>query len=161
MSDEDRSDGTVVIVDDEEMVLAALEGFLELETSYRVLSFNSPEEALAAVEKEHPEAVMADFMMPGMDGIQFLERVRTADATATRVLLTGYADLDNAVRAINQAGLYHYLEKPWENEHLKFVLRNAVERAALFRQLNERLGELASANEELHEMRRRLVQTFL
>jgi len=157
----DGMDGTVVLVDDEEMVLDAIEGFLELETSYRVLGFTSPDRALDAIGEERPEAILADFLMPGMDGIQLLERVRAVDPTATRILLTGYADRDNAIRAINRVGLYHYMEKPWDNEHLKLVIRNGVERSWLFRQLDERLEELESANEELHEIRRRLVRTFL
>jgi DNA-binding NtrC family response regulator len=157
----DRAAGTVVLVDDEQMVVASLEGLLQLETSYRVLTFTSPEEALGTVERERPEAVVADFLMPGMDGIEFLERVRAVDPTSTRILLTGYADRDNAIRAINRVGLYHYLEKPWDNDRLMMVIRNGVERSSLFRRLDESLAELESVNEELHEMRLRLIRTFL
>ncbi len=153
--------GTVILVDDEEMVVSALEGLLQLETSYRVLSFTSPVEALEAVERERPEAIVSDFMMPGMDGIEFLERARALDPTSTRILLTGYADRDNAIQAINRVGLYHYLEKPWDNARFMLVVQNGVERAWLFRQLDERITELDSANEELHAMRRRLLRTFL
>lgn len=161
MADANEPNGTVILVDDEEMVVAALEGLLQLETSYRVLTFTSPERALEAVEHERPETVVADFLMPGMDGIEFLQRVRGLEPTATRILLTGYADRDNAIRAINVVGLYHYLEKPWDNQRLMMVVRNGVERARLFRELGRRLAELESANEELGEIRLRLVRTFL
>lgn len=161
MVDAEGRDGTVILVDDEEMVVTALEGLLQLETPYRVLTFTSPERALEVVERERPEAVVADFLMPGMDGIDFLERVRGLEPTTTRILLTGYADRDNAIRAINVAGLYQYLEKPWDNQRLMMVVRNGVERARLFRELGRRLMELESANDELHEIRLKLVRTFL
>ncbi|MEJ2501752.1 MAG: response regulator [Gemmatimonadota bacterium] len=143
---------TILIVDDEEMVAMALRSFLELETSYRILTFTSPAEALDAVDEETVNVVIADFMMPEMDGITFLRQLR---------LLTGYADKENAIRAINEAGLYYYLEKPWSNDHLKLVIRNGVERSTLFAELDRRVQALEGAHKELHDIRRRLVQAFL
>jgi DNA-binding NtrC family response regulator len=157
----DTDNATVMIVDDEEMVAMALRSFLELETSYRVLTFTSPEAALEDPAVGDVNVVIADFMMPGMDGITFLRRFREEHPEATRVLLTGYADKENAIRAINEAGLYYYLEKPWSNDHLKLVIRNGVERSTLFAELDERVRALEGANQELREIRRRLVQAFL
>jgi response regulator RpfG family c-di-GMP phosphodiesterase len=152
---------TVMIVDDEEMVATALRSFLELETSYDILTFTSPTEAIEAPRLTDVNVVIADFMMPGMDGITFLRQFREANPEATRILLTGYADKENAIRAINEAGLYYYLEKPWSNEHLKLVIRNGVERSTLFSELSQRVEALEGANKELYEIRRRLVQAFL
>jgi response regulator RpfG family c-di-GMP phosphodiesterase len=152
---------TVMIVDDEEMVAMALRSFLELETSYRVLTFTSPARALEAADEEPIAVVVADFMMPEMDGITFLRQLRAKIPQATRILLTGYADKENAIRAINEAGLYYYLEKPWNNEHLKLVIRNGVERSSLFNELDSRVRALEGAHKELYEIRRRLVQAFL
>jgi response regulator RpfG family c-di-GMP phosphodiesterase len=152
---------TVMIVDDEEMVAMSLRSFLELETSYRILTFTSPEDALEAADEETINVVIADFMMPAMDGITFLRRLREKQPQATRILLTGYADKENAIRAINEAGLYYYLEKPWSNEHLKLVIRNGVERSTLFNELDSRVRALEGAHQELYEIRKRLVQAFL
>jgi response regulator RpfG family c-di-GMP phosphodiesterase len=80
---------------------------------------------------------------------------------ATRLLLTGYADKENAIRAINEAGLYYYLEKPWDNEHFKLVVRNGVERAALFNELDARVRALEEAHAELAGFRQKLVKAFL
>jgi putative two-component system response regulator len=157
----DPNPQTVMIVDDEEMVATALRSFLELETSYHVLTFTSPTKALAAADAGAISVVIADFMMPEMDGITFLRRLRESQPEATRILLTGYADKENAIRAINEAGLYYYLEKPWSNEHLKLVIRNGAERSALFRELDSRVRALEGAHQELFEIRRRLVQAFL
>jgi response regulator RpfG family c-di-GMP phosphodiesterase len=152
---------TVMIVDDEDMVASALRSFLELETPYRVLTFTAPASALEALAVEPVDVIVADFMMPGMDGITFLRAFREMNPQATRILLTGYADKENAIRAINEAGLYYYLEKPWSNEHLKLVIRNGVERSSLFNELDSRVRALEGAHEELFEIRKRLVQAFL
>lgn len=150
----------VVIVDDEPMVASALRAFLELETSYDVHTFTVPTQALAFITEEQCHVVIADYMMPEMNGITFLKSVREIRPVATRILLTGYADKDNAIRAINEVGLYYYLEKPWNNEHLKLVIRNGIERSALFNDLDARVTALEGANQELLEMRRRLARAF-
>lgn len=152
---------TVMMVDDEPMVALALRSFLELETSYRVLMFTSPAAALAAFDDEHIDVVIADFMMPDMDGITFLRRSRELSPLTTRILLTGYADKENAIRAINEAGLYYYLEKPWDNEQLKVIVRNGIERSSLFNELDMRVTALEQANLELHGLRGRMMQAFL
>ena len=152
---------TILIVDDEEMVTSALRGLLQLETSYRVITTNSPDDALAIVQQDHVDVVIADFMMPGMDGIQFLTRCREARPVATRILLTGHSDKQNAIRAINEAGLYYYLEKPWSNDQLLIIVRNGIERSALFTELDSRVSALESANQDLFEIRKRLIQAFL
>ncbi|MGH7467877.1 MAG: response regulator [Longimicrobiales bacterium] len=152
---------TVMLLDDEVMVATTLKALLQLETSYRILSFNEPGHALAALEQESVDVIVSDFMMPGMDGIAFLKRARELRPVATRVLLTGYADKENAIRAINEAGLYYYLEKPWDNEHLKLIIRNGVERSALFNELDARVSALEGAHKELYDIRKRLIQAFL
>ncbi len=152
---------TIFVVDDEEMVAVALQSFLELEMPYTVKPFLSPLSALEALESETAAVIIADFMMPGMDGISFLRKCRDLHPMATRILLTGYADKENAIRAINEAGLYYYLEKPWNNDHLKLVVRNGVERSALFNELDARVSALEHANQELYGIRRRLIQAFV
>ncbi|MCG8468268.1 MAG: response regulator [Gemmatimonadetes bacterium] len=152
---------TVMIVDDEEMVVGSIQSFLELETSYRVLPFTSPEAALASLDDERVHTIVADFMMPEMDGVTFLTRARELRPDATRILLTGYADKKNAIRAINEAGLYQYVQKPWDNDALTVVIRNAVERCQMYGELAERLVELETANEELAGLKDRWMKAFL
>jgi putative two-component system response regulator len=151
----------VFIVDDEEMVATALQSFLLLETPWETHVFNSGAAALAAMETVRPSCIVSDFMMPQLDGVTFLRRARDVHPMATRILLTGYADKQNAIRAINEAGLYYYLEKPWDNEHLKLVIRNGVERSALFTELDARVSALESANKDLYDIRRRLIKAFV
>lgn len=151
----------VVLVDDEEMVGGALRGFLQLETSYQVRTFTSPLAALEAIREEPVNVVIADFMMPEMDGITMLRQVRDEHPSITRILLTGYADKQNAIRAINEVGLYQYVEKPWSNDQLKLLLHNAIERSVLLNELDSRVSALEAANQDLFDLRRRLIQAFL
>jgi response regulator RpfG family c-di-GMP phosphodiesterase len=157
----DESQSTVVLVDDEPMVVTALQSFLQLETSYNILTFTSAVEALEVLDDESIHVLVADYMMPDMDGITFFIKARELRPAATRILLTGYADKQNAIRAINEAGLYYYLEKPWDNDQLGMVIRNGVERSRLFNELDQRVGALNLANEELDALRGRLIKAFM
>ena len=150
-----------MIIDDEEMVVGALQGFLELETDFDVATFLCPRTALRELDVAQPDAIIADFMMPELDGVSFLTEARRIQPLATRILLTGYADKQNAIRAINEAGLYHYIEKPWDNEHLLFVIQSAIERTRLFRDLAAQTDALAAANKELAGFRDRWMKAFL
>ncbi len=96
----------LVLVDDEEMVLTSLRSFLTLETDYEVLGFDAPDKALEAVRGQTIDLVISDYLMPEMTGIDFLLEVKKLQPFATRILLTGYADKENAIKAINEVGLY-------------------------------------------------------
>ena len=150
-----------MLVDDEPMVATALRSFLELETAWRILTFSDPLEALETLRNQNIDVIVSDFMMPNVDGVSFLRQSREIQPVATRILLTGYADKTNAIRAINEAGLYYYLQKPWDNEQLRMVIRNGIERAALFREIDRRVGDLDGAHKELQDLRRKLIRTFL
>jgi response regulator RpfG family c-di-GMP phosphodiesterase len=107
------------------------------------------------------DLVVSDYMMPGMNGIQLLAHARRCQPEATRVLLTGHADKASAIQAINEVGLFHYLEKPWDNAQLLLVIRQAVERTLLFRELKAKIAELDSAQSTLKESQLRLLKAFL
>lgn len=101
-----RDAGAIVIVDDEEIVTQSLMSFLQLETEYEVHTFQSPEEALQLLRQRPIDLVISDFLMPGMNGLQFLAAVKKLHPDTPRILLTGYADKENAIRAINEVGLF-------------------------------------------------------
>ena len=135
----------LVIVDDEEMVLASLRSFLALETDYEVLTFSSPLRALKSIRESQIDLVISDYLMPEMTGIEFLLEVKKLQPYATRILLTGYADKENAIRAINEVNLYQYIEKPWSNDDLKLIIQNGLERRFLMADLEAKIGEVQQA----------------
>jgi DNA-binding NtrC family response regulator len=151
----------VLIVDDEEMVLTSIRAFLKLETDYEVHGFTDPEQALRFLEAHPVDVAVADYVMPKMNGIQFLARAKQLQPEATRILLTGYADKQSAIQAINEVGLFHYLEKPWENAQLLLVIQNGIERAQLLRQLRDKIAELDQAHSNLKGVQVRLLRAFL
>ena len=152
---------TIVIVDDEEMVLTSLNSFLSLETQYEVKTFTSAKEALEYIKKGSVDLVISDYLMPEMDGITFLAKVREIKPEIPRIILTGYADKENAIKAINHVGLFQYIEKPWSNDDLLIILRNGLEKQKLMAKLNEKINEINMAYGELQDLQREIVKTFV
>ena len=151
----------IVIVDDEELVLTSLSSFLSLETEYNVTTFTSAEEALKHLQNSDVDLVMSDFLMPEMDGISFLAEVRKLKPEIPRIILTGYADKENAIKAINEVGLFHYLEKPWDNDNMLIVLRNGLEKQRLIKELRQKISEVEQANSELDGLQNEIVKAFI
>jgi DNA-binding NtrC family response regulator len=151
----------IVIVDDEDMVITSLKAFLALETEFNVQGFTDPVEAGKYLETHPVDVVVSDYLMPKMNGIQLLGRAKELQPEAARVLLTGHADKQSAIQAINDVGLYQYLEKPWDNQQLLLVIQSAIERTQLFRNLREKISELDSAHSNLKDVQARLLRAFL
>ncbi|WP_342642530.1 response regulator [Rhodoligotrophos ferricapiens] len=125
---------TVLIVDDEAEILTALEDLLE--DSYEVLSTTSPEHALEILTRVPEVAVIiSDQRMPDLAGDQFLARAR-AVSNAQAILLTGYADINAVISAINTGWVCGYAHKPWDPEMLRAMVANARERYLLGRELS-------------------------
>ena len=160
MSEQGRSPA-VVVVDDEEMVLTSLRSFLSLETEYDVQTYKSPQEALAALKDQRLDLIISDYLMPRMNGIEFLLEVKKLHPFATRILLTGYADKENAIKAINEVGLYQYVEKPWDNDQLKIVIQNGLERRFLMEQLEDKIQEVRSVQKNLQDIQAQIIKAFM
>ena len=157
---ENQQTVTVLIVDDEEMVLTTLRAFLALETSYEVVTFTSPNEALSYLPDHDVDLVLSDFMMPEMDGVSFLAKVREVKPEIPRILLTGYADKENAIRAINEVGIYQYIQKPWDNVDLLIILRNGVEKRQWISKLSSLMNHVDQSYGELEQINRQIYKAF-
>ena len=150
----------VLIVDDEEMVLVSIKSFLMLETEHDVITCNSPAAAVEMVRQRGVDLVISDYLMPEMDGISFLLEVKTLQPHAIRILLTGYADKENAIKAINEVGLYQYIEKPWQNADLKLVITNGLEKRFLIEHLKKKILEVQTAEHNLQEIQDQIIKAF-
>ncbi len=150
--------GKIVLVDDEVMVTRTLETLLKLEGLKDTESFNDPFEALEYLKINQCELIISDFIMPKMEGIEFLSRAKKLplQEDTTQILLTGYADKENAIKAINEVGIFKYIEKPWNNDDLVLNIKNAIERTNLKRALKEKIIQLKKANDELEEYSKNL-----
>ena len=152
---------TVLLVDDEEIVTTSISALLMLETDYDVLVFNSPIEALEEMQHEEIDLVISDYLMPDMNGVEFLMEMKKLQPEAIRIILTAYADKENAIKAINEVGLYQFVEKPWDNDALLLLIRNGLRNRVLWQQLREKMGELDIAADKLQQVQTEILKAFI
>lgn len=148
--------GKILIVDDEQMVTKTLDMLLGLEGFSNIISFNSPHDALNYLEKNDVDLIISDFIMPQMNGIDFLDKAKKTQSEVSTILLTGYADKKNAIRAINEIGIFKYIEKPWDNDSLIINIKNALIQTKLKKELNKKIEELENANKKLESYSKNL-----
>ena len=131
---------SVIVVDDEASIRTAVEQWLSL-SGFSVQLFSRAEECLARLPAHFPGVIISDVRMPGMDGLQLLERLQASDADLPVILLTGHGDVPMAVEAMRN-GAYDFLEKPFSPQSLLGSLRRALEKRQLVLE-NRRLHEQA------------------
>lgn len=138
----------ILCVDDEPNILSALQRLLRRQ-GYQVVTAESGAQGLLVLEQQAVDLVISDMRMPEMDGAHFLEQVRQRWPETVRVLLTGYADVESTMAAINKGEIYRYIAKPWDDNDVLLLLLHALERKQL-QQEKARLEALTqSQNEEL------------
>ncbi len=153
--------GKIVIVDDEDMVLTSLNSFLALETEYEVSTFTSAKNAIEYIKENDIDIVISDYLMPEMDGMSFLAEVKKINPQIPRIILTGYADKENAIKAINEVGLFQYIEKPWDNADLLIIIRNGIEKNNLMKNLEDKIIQINKAYAELQGIHKDILKTFV
>lgn len=141
----------ILVVDDDKIVTSTLKTLFKLEGFTDAVYFNDPKEAIEYLKKEKPDVILSDFLMPEMNGFEFLSIAKGLYPETSMILLTGYADKENAIRAINEIGLYKYIEKPWDNDDLIMNIKNGIERSYLVGELREKVEELQQAKAELEK----------
>jgi response regulator RpfG family c-di-GMP phosphodiesterase len=141
---------TILTVDDEPSVLSALRRLFRLQ-GYKTLQATSGAEGLELFKANRVDLVISDMRMPEMDGARFLELVREHDASVSRILLTGYADMTATIEAINKGAIHRYIAKPWEDQDLVLVVRDALERRGLERRNAELVELTRMQNDQLRE----------
>ncbi len=151
--------GKILIVDDEQMVTKTLNMLLGLEGFSYITSYNNPIEALDWLSSNEIDLIISDFYMPQMNGIDFLEKAKKLQKDTSTILLTGYADKENAIRAINEIGIFKYIEKPWDNDNLIINIKNALTQTRLKKELNEKIEQLELANKKLEDYSKNLEET--
>jgi response regulator RpfG family c-di-GMP phosphodiesterase len=152
---------TILIVADEKLVTISLQNLFLQQSDYEVITRTSAREALSVAGDLPVDLVISDYLMPEMDGITFLSRLKEIQPHIVRVLLTGCADKEKAIRATHSVGLYQYIEKPWDNDNLLMVVRNGLEKRALHRALERKFAELDQAHLSLRSIQTELVRAFM
>lgn len=146
----------ILLVDDERNVLRSLER-LFLEEEYEIHTASSGREGLDILERSGPfRLIISDFRMPAMNGVEFLREVCQRWPDTERMILSGFADTAAIVDAINQGQICKFIAKPWNDDDLLGVVREALQRYELRERNRQLVTDLVTANEELKRINERL-----
>ena len=115
----------LLIVDDEESIRSALRRTLRRD--YEIQLAASGAEALELLKGFRPDVILSDHLMPEMTGLELVKRCRLLYPEVSRVVLTGQAEMDTVIAAINEGAVFRFLTKPWEESELELTLHLAVE----------------------------------
>ncbi len=126
----DRSQRTLLILDDEPNIVRSLARSLRAE-GYKLLLATSAAEALALLAVNEVQVVLSDQRMPEMSGTEFLAKVKDLYPETIRMILSGYADLESVIDAINRGAIYRFFTKPWEDEPLRRCIAEAFRQQQL------------------------------
>jgi FixJ family two-component response regulator len=149
---------TILFVDDEKSILKALQR-LFFDEDFHILTADSGKAALALLAAgEKPAVIISDQRMPEMGGAEFLAQARKMLPESIRMVLTGYADINAAVDAVNLGGIYRYILKPWNDEDLKLTVKEAISRFDLIEENKKLSLELEKNNRTLAALNASLEQ---
>ncbi|MFO0876618.1 MAG: diguanylate cyclase [Gemmataceae bacterium] len=144
---------TLLVVDDEETLLPMISHLASPE--FEVVTAQGAREAESILTRQSIDILLTDQRMPDRTGVQLLEWAREHSPRTIPLLMTGFSELEDAIEAINRGHVYYYLVKPWRNEDLLQILRNAADKFLLERERDRYLQELKQLN---HELERRVIE---
>jgi diguanylate cyclase (GGDEF)-like protein len=142
---------TLLLVDDEEDIGAALARLLRRD-GYKILRANSGREGMEMLAQHEVGVVISDQRMPEMSGVEFLSKVKELYPNTIRIVLSGYADLDSVVDAINRGAVYKFFAKPWDNEALRAEVLEAFRHHELALEKANLVKEIQAANDLLAQV---------
>lgn len=158
----EQTPARILLVDDEVNITRALRRLLGSCTDYEIQTATSGSEGLELLKTLPPFAlIISDQRMPQMTGVEFLKQACQLHPETMRILLTGYADINASIAAINQGAVYRYLSKPWQDDELLAAVDEAIRHYQLAQE-NKRLNALvAHQKDELHQWNQRLKQRVM
>jgi len=151
---ERRSKHTILVIDDEEQTVRAVRHLFR--RRYKVLGATRGADGLELMKSNPVSVVLCDQRMPGMNGAEFFEQVRTHYPDTVRILITAYSDIQALVRSVNRGQIFGYLAKPWNTEELEQVVDTAVAHRQLIDDKRTMTAELAVKNDALQRVNREL-----
>jgi len=138
---------TILYVDDEQNNLVSFKATFRLK--YNVLTAISGEEAIGLLDSNDVHVIITDQRMPGMTGVEFLESILDRHPDQMRILLTGYADMNAVIDAVNKGKIFHYLSKPWNEKELDETILRAYEEYKKKKEEQELNKKLMTSNGQL------------
>jgi len=136
---------SVLIVDDEPFVINSVRRIL-IEDGYKIFSAKNGVEGIEILKAHTVKVVISDEMMPEMSGSEFLSKVRQQYPNVIRIMLTGHASIEAAMRAVNEGEIYRFFMKPWSDLDIRFAVRSGIEKYDL-EEKNRKLQEIVRQKE--------------
>ncbi|MDD4294119.1 MAG: response regulator [Candidatus Omnitrophica bacterium] len=147
------ADYKILLVDDDENVINSLKRVLH-EDNYNIIGTISAELAEEIVLKEKPDLIICDYKMFGMNGMDFLNKISEKYPEIINILLTGNADLNMAIDAINKSILYKFILKPWDNDDLRVTVKLALAHKKVLAENRKLLNEIKKRDEYIEKFER-------
>lgn len=119
----------ILIIDDEEIVIDSCTHILA-SSGYQIFTANNGTKGLETLEQENPDLVFVDLKMPGLSGIEVLEKIQEYDSTIVPIVITGFATVSSAVEAMKK-GAYDFLPKPFTPDEMRLIAKRALDKRAL------------------------------
>jgi len=141
----------VLFIDDEPASLTAFKSVFR--DHYHIELATSAEEGYKIMKERDIHIVISDQRMPGTSGVDFLQKIRVEFPETVRMLITGYSDIDAVIRSINGSMVSYYFSKPYDEQEMKAILDNAIEKIKLIRENQELTNQLQAMIDELSEAR--------
>ncbi len=138
---------SILIVDDQTEILNTLRRIFRRD--YEVHTSNRAAEALDLLKEHDVAVILADQRMPGMDGVTFLSKALEIRPDSIRIMITGYADIEASINAVNKAQIYQYISKPFEPDELRLIVQRAAERFQILQENKNLQNKLVEANKLL------------
>ncbi len=142
---------TILLVDDEQSVISSLKRVL-MEGSYEIYTANSGAEGLDILKSNRIKLVVSDEKMPGMTGTEFLTTVKNLFPGTIRIMLTGHANIQAAMNAVNNGEIYRFFAKPWDDLEIKLSIKSAIDRFNLEEENRRLLKTVKRQAGELKEL---------
>ena len=117
---------TILVVDDDKLFVEYIQRVLSGEC-YNIIGGSSGQEGLEILEKQHVSMVISEYKIPIMSGLEFLEKVRIIYPDILTIMVTDHADIKLVIKAINEAGVYKFLLKPWDDIDFKNTIKKTME----------------------------------
>jgi two-component system, probable response regulator PhcQ len=145
---------TILIVDDDENILKSIKRTL-MDDNYNILTAMSGQEGLAKLKKHDVSLVVSDQKMPGMSGLEFLEKIKIDYPEILTIMLTSHADIEITIKAINEAGVYKFILKPWDEANFRMTIRRAIETRQLIKERDSLLQKVQTHETILRDLEKK------
>ena len=145
---------TILVVNDEELFIEYIKSMLSGE-SYNVITASSGKQGLEILKKQRVNLVISEYKIPLMNGLEFLEKVKIIYPDILTVMVTDQADINLAIKAINEAGVYKFLLKPWDDIDFKNTIKRTLKSLQVIKERDELIRKVKTHEATLKDLEKR------